>query len=64
MTEYLVEWQITIDATSPEAAARDAMSLMRDPTGGCTLFYVREQESVPSGVIHKYSRLIDAEEVL
>lgn len=37
---YRVYWEIDIDATSPEAAAREALAIQRDPASTATVFDV------------------------
>ena len=40
MPEYRVEWDIELSARSPEAAAREALRIHRDPTSLATVFTV------------------------
>lgn len=42
MTEYLVTWRIFVEATSPEAAAREALAVQRNPDCDATGFAVRD----------------------
>ena len=42
MTEYLVTWRIFVEATSPEAAAREALAVQRDLDSEATGFDVRD----------------------
>ena len=42
MTEYLVTWRIFVEATSPEAAAREALAVQRDLDSEATGFEVRD----------------------
>lgn len=43
MTEYLVAWEIQLDAESPEAAARKALAVHRDPESIAATFEVYPQ---------------------
>ena len=45
MTEYLVTWRIFVEATSPEAAAREALAVQRDLDSEATGFEVRDAET-------------------
>lgn len=40
MAEYLIEWTIEVEADSPEAAAREALKIQRDPSSTSTVFGV------------------------
>ena len=42
MTEYLVTWRIFVEATSPEAAAREALAVQRNLESEATGFEVRD----------------------
>ncbi len=39
-TQYLVTWQIDIEADSAEEAAREALHIQRNPDSIATVFYV------------------------
>ncbi len=41
MKTYTVRWVIQVDADSPEAAAREALSVQRDPASIATVFDVQ-----------------------
>lgn len=41
MRSYLVTWCIDIEATSPEAAAAEALDMMRDEDSTATIFDVK-----------------------
>ena len=43
--KYRVTWEIDLDATSPRAAAREALRIQRDPESIATVFSVRETKS-------------------
>jgi hypothetical protein len=43
--EYIVEWAIDIDGDSPEAAARKALRIQRDPNSIATVFTVCEKRA-------------------
>ena len=45
MKSYRVTWEIDLDATSPRAAAREALRIQRDPESIATVFSVRETKS-------------------
>ncbi len=45
MQTYLVRWEIEIDATTPDAAALEALSIMRDPDSLATVFEVAEHHN-------------------
>lgn len=40
MKTYLVTWEIELDAETPEAAARAALAIQRDPNSLATVFNV------------------------
>lgn len=40
--EYLVTWEMTIEADTPEEAARKALEIHRDPESIATVFTVTE----------------------
>lgn len=42
-SEYLVTWQIDLDADSPEEAAQQAMNIMRDPLSMALVFDVTDK---------------------
>jgi hypothetical protein len=42
--EYLVRWEINLDATSPEQAAREALEIQRDPGSTATFFEVQNHK--------------------
>lgn len=44
MAEYLVEWKIEIDADSPEAAARKALAIQRNPKSIAVVFDVTDTD--------------------
>lgn len=41
MTNYLISWDIEIEADSPQRAAELALETMQDPTSIATVFLVR-----------------------
>lgn len=43
MSEYLVTWGIRLDAQSPEAAARKALAIHRDPESAAAASEVNPQ---------------------
>ena len=45
MPSYLVSWQIEVEAETPEAAAREALAIHRDPESIATVFFVVEAAS-------------------
>ncbi len=45
--EYTVKWEIQVEATSPEAAARQALEIQRDVTSTATVFEVSEHHKTP-----------------
>lgn len=54
--EYTVKWEIQVEATSPEAAARQALEIQRDFTSTATVFEVRKH-------IHRRHAFVDPTEV-
>ena len=46
MTEYLVTWSMPIEASSPIEAAKQALTIQRDPESIATVFYA-EADSEP-----------------
>ena len=40
MPEFVVRWEINIDAKTPEEAAREALTIMLDPESTATVFDV------------------------
>ena len=42
--EYRVRWEIDLDATSPEQAAREALEIQRDPGSTATFFEVQNHK--------------------
>lgn len=44
-TRYAVRWEMEIEAVSPEAAARKALEIHRDPESIATCFQVHDQSS-------------------
>lgn len=59
MKEFLVTWQIDIEAETPEDAAREAFRAQRDPDSIATVFEV--QERTKDG--HSEPIRVDLEEV-
>ena len=47
---YLVEWYIDIEADTPEAAAREALTLQRDPESTATVFHVTNRHGETAAV--------------
>ena len=43
MTQYLVTWQIFIEARTPEDAARDALAVQRNAESDATCFEVLDE---------------------
>ena len=43
MTEYMVVWEVQVEAESPEAAARTAIAMQRNPESTATVFEVFPQ---------------------
>lgn len=50
MPDYLVRWEINITADSPEAAAREALRIQRDPTSYATVFEVWDEGGIDTTV--------------
>lgn len=50
MKTYAVTWEIEIDAESPEAAAREAFRIQRDPTSCATVFKVWDEDGIDTTV--------------
>lgn len=50
MPDYLVQWEINITADSPEAAAREALRIQRDPASCATVFKVWDEDGIDSTV--------------
>lgn len=44
MPEYLVTWEINVDADSPKEAAEEALRIQRDPDSIALVFVVRETD--------------------
>lgn len=44
MTEYIVTWQMDIEAESPLEAAKEALRIHRDPASIATIFTVQEKD--------------------
>ncbi len=42
---YLVTWEIDIEATSPEEAAKQALEIQRDPNSEAVAFTVKRQST-------------------
>jgi hypothetical protein len=42
-TEYLVRWEILVEAASPEEAVEEALAVQRNPDSRATLFDVRDE---------------------
>jgi len=51
MTNYYIEWRIELEADSPEAAARAALKIQRDPFSCSTVFHVFEADNGESIVV-------------
>ena len=45
MTQYLVTWQIFVEARTPQEAARDALAVQRNPESEATCFEVLDEAS-------------------
>jgi hypothetical protein len=45
MSEYLVRWEIEVEANSPEEAAQEALEIQRDPFHEATAFEVRKSST-------------------
>ncbi len=54
MTQYLVKWEIDIEADTPEDAARQALEIQRDPESKATCFEV----SIPT-LCWTYRKIVD-----
>lgn len=50
MTEYTVTWTIDIDADSPEAAAREALAIQRDPDSWAIRFLVEAPDGTETQI--------------
>ena len=46
MPEYIVRWEIDIDADSPREAAEKALEVVRDPASIATFFQVLDRDSL------------------
>lgn len=46
MAEYLVTWEVELDASSPEAAAKLARQYQLDEASAATVFYVYDKDGV------------------
>lgn len=57
MTNFLVEWQIEVEAETPEAAARMAQEIMRDQNSLASVFNVYAGDPLRGG------RTIDLAEI-
>ena len=57
MKTFLVEWAIDIDAATPEAAARRALEIQRNPASMATVFDVTGE----NGIKHRVD-LLEIEE--
>lgn len=44
MKKYLVTWEIDIEASTPEEAARKALEIQRDPSSIALVFVVKERD--------------------
>ncbi len=44
MSEYLVKWEMSFEATSPEGAARQARQILLDPDNIASVFTVNNKE--------------------
>ena len=42
MTQYLVQWEMDIEADTPEEAASEALKVHRDPSSEATYFTVTQ----------------------
>jgi len=51
MPEYLVTWEIDIEADSPEEAAKRALLIQRDQGSEATIFNVTEENSDKTQII-------------
>lgn len=45
MPQYLITWEIELDADSPEEAAEEALRIHRDPDSEATVFDVMQQST-------------------
>lgn len=45
INRYFIGWEIELDASSPEEAAREALVIMRDPNSTATVFDITDTES-------------------
>lgn len=52
MNRYLVKWVIDLEADTPEAAAREALRIQRDPDSVATVFEIHDDEG-------NYVQLVD-----
>ena len=43
MKEYLITWQIEIEADTPEEAVKEALKIQRDPKSTAVIFEAQEQ---------------------
>lgn len=48
--KYFIRWEIDIDADTPEAAAREALRIQRDPDSIATVFDVFDEDGVDNRV--------------
>lgn len=48
--KYFISWEIDIDADTPEAAAREALRIQRDPDSIATVFDVFDEDGVDNRV--------------
>ncbi len=44
LKKYLVTWEIDIEASTPEEAARKALEIQRDPSSIALVFVVKERD--------------------
>ena len=58
MPKYRVHWEIDIEADSPEAAAREALAVHRDPDSIANVFEVAELVAL-HGAVQKPIQRID-----
>jgi len=59
MKSYRVNWDIDIDAKSPQDAARQALAIQRDPTSTATSFEVFNTTIVDDGIVDDHKTLVD-----
>ena len=61
MAEYLIRWEINIDADSPEEAARIALEIQRDPASQATIFtaYEDNDETRPAVTVNPEAVMVD-----